>query len=247
MNEELKKDLDEKTENAKVDNIRRYPLLEITSSRTELQDISKNTSDYMESIDPNVIVGKWELIPRVAMEFLKKTFEKLASVKTTAAESVIIEIGNIITAGIEYQTCAGEKEGTFNPIIKVGDALLYNAPVSIDQLQAGTHLISSISTNKKEIKDICEDVMSILRSKYGVTVDDWTLICFIFTSFMKQCRDYCVLHKEHGEYGLDIDLGSVINFGIEKIKGDTGSDYIIYISPGQVLKLITKDDGETEE
>jgi hypothetical protein len=254
-------DLEAKMHQASLERQTRYPLLSITDNLKEIREIAEKTQDYMVELNPELLRPQlWESIPRIAMEFIEHAFAYMGDRKTTEFGEICLPLGKIMTVGVEYATTEGsDKEGTFNPFIRIGKEMDYDykdEPYdnSIDVNMASLlreeqceNLMGQFFDNRKEIKTISQSVTSILLNNYGIKFLDWTLVPLTFVAFFRKAKEYLISHKDDGECGVEINFGDAVTFGIEKEGWDDDISYRIYIIPGQKPKLNNaKDDSKTE-
>jgi len=229
----------------------RYPLIEVVTNRKEIREISEKTLDLLYQMRPDIVkVLPWVVIPTSVVEFLKAIIEKVNDEKEKQACDVYAQVGNIMTIGIEYlgtPTSAG-KEGTFNPTISVGPELSYenkdipyDDSVSVDMMNIMTaegcpSLHPQFFDNREFILAASQKATNVMVSKRAIVIKDTTILPSVFVAFFRTVRDYLVDHKDFGEFGLNINLADIIDFGIEKYGDEEHPEYNIYITPGQIFK-----------
>lgn len=254
--------LDKRIEDATVEKALRYPLIGIRDNLTELRLIGESAQDYITTLNPDLIrPGRWEVIPQIAMDFLKEVYRYLGERKRTDVSEVYLDLGDIMRVSIEYTaTAKADKEGTLNPKIVVGNDMLletteYNDDITFEQAEilradecAG--LPAQFFENRKVIKDIAMAVKPKLMTQYGIKISDssWTAIPCAFVAFFRCAKKWLTEHKDDGPRGVDINVGNIVSIGIEKegLEGEE-PDYFLFITPGQVFKHnYAKGDNDTE-
>ena len=241
--------LSDKLEKEELERRKRYPLLDIVNNRAEIRTISEEALDYFIEIYPELKEFKdsipWELMTRVTIELLKEVFEFVSSKKNTDSGEISYDLGDFIKVGIEYgKTDNAEKEGTFNPIISVKSEMMYDNKTDIN---------NKLPTEKADfgtlvsLTEICSKVANTLLTKFGSKITHNDMILDIFASFMRKAKQYLIKHRDDTEFGIDINLADVVDISIEKYIGDSGDEYCIQVSPGQIAKLqFAKNDDVTE-
>lgn len=239
-------ELNKKTEQAERERNGRYQLFEIRNDLEEIRNISERTCEYAGQIYPSIAgIPEWSIIPRVVMEFVTSTFKFLKNKKKKGMSETFVELPNFIHFGIEFGTTEdAEKDATFNPIIKVMGELMYDNENPDNNIIPKTAPDMELDTN---IQFISEDANNILKSKYGIIIEDWKMIPEIFIAFSRVAKEYLVAHKDDKGDFLTINLGNVMDMVIEQYDGDSGNNYDIGFGPGKTLKMdYAKSDEESE-
>ena len=242
-------ELGKKIEKETLERRRRYPLLDIVDNRAEIRAISEESLKYAAKLYPELSGLKennyWEIVPRIVMELLKEVFKDLSAKRNTETGEVSYELGDFLKIAIEYGTTQdAEKDGTFNPVISVKDELKYDNEVDINnKLRTDVPVFEDINT----LQELCANVSKTMLDKYTIVISQWTAIMQLFVAFMRTTKDYLIKHKDDTDYGVEINLGDVIDMNIEKYIGESGDEYVIQIAPGQIAKLeFSKSDEKTE-
>ena len=241
-------ELSSKLEKEELEKRKRYPLLDIVNNREELADICNNTIEYCREMYKNLeqLPNVWELLCRISIETTMQYY-KLIDSKKEKGKNVYIKIGEFMTIGIEYGETNADKLGTFNPIITIGPELMYyNDDPDKNQL---SKVPPVFTTEEQEQFDfVAKNTQNSLKN-YGIIIDSHLAIQEIYTSFLRVMRDWLIKHKDDGEYGVDIYLGTVLDIGIAKEDTDNGVEYIIQFAPGQSFKFdnAKSDDGSEKE
>ena len=241
--------LDAKIEQAEMERRKRYPLLDIVNNREEIRTISEDALKYCAEVYPELAAlhdqNLWEIVPRVAIELLKETLDFVASKKSKNSGEVSYDLGDFVKVGIEYGTTDdGEKEGTFNPIISVKSEMEFDNKVDINNK---VPMSKADFGDAVTLQDICTNVTNTLLNKFGVKVTHTGAVLDLFASFMRMAKQYLIKHRDDTEYGVEINLADVVDISIEKYIGESGDEYCIQISPGQIAKLqFAKNDEVTE-
>lgn len=248
--QELNQMVEDKTEETAAQDFRRYVLAEIVDNKEEIQTIAENTIKVMTRDYNDFRLGMWELIPIVSMEYMKCMIDYLATRKTTEVESIEIEVGQSFTMGIEYTTGLGEKDGSFNPFIHIGEELKLNGiPFRTGISQNGRWVVPTIEENVLEIKDISFDTIAALKRKFrGQITNEWGAISLVTIYFLREMKLFLDNIKTKHDL-FEINVGNVFTMGVEATISDEDEskfDYHTFIIPGQVIKLATKDDKLTE-
>ena len=259
-------ELEQKVQQANIENQRRYPMLAIVDNRKEIREISQATQDYLVEMNPDMKrVKLWEVIPRIVMEFINASFKKLSKDDAAKKGSSSVIVGDIMELGVDgIRTKDGDKDGNLTPFIKCRSEFKYeniNLPymdeVPIDDAKIMREekcegLPIQFFEERETIKEIANDARIVLSDNYGVTMleDDWFMIPLVVLAFFRQVRKYLVDHKDDDEIGIDINFAELIKIGITKEGGlEEGDpvDYVLYITPNQIFKKDNaKDDGATE-
>lgn len=241
-------ELSAEIEKEEVERRKRYPLLEIVNNREEIRKIAEDTLSYVGDLYPSLKdINYWEVVPRMAIELMKQYFS-LAESKKAADKCVFVSIGEFMSIGIESgKTLGADKEGTLNPIITIGPELAYdNENADANKLKKTEPVFSA--EDQETLDFVCKHVQNTLKTRFGILVEDYHDIARIALSFFRMIRQYLVDHRDDEEYGIDIDLGNVLDIGVSKYTADDGSmKYCIQFAPGQTFKVGAKDDDSTEK
>lgn len=233
MLEELAK----KREKAELDKNSRYQLFEIRNNLEEIRTMSERTCDYVVSIYPELVsIPEWSIIPRVVMEFVKASFDHLKAKRKKDISETFIEIDNFIHFGIEFGTTDNaDKDATFNPIITTMGELLY------DNTNPDNNKISKdapILNLTNDIEFVAISAKNVLQNRFGLIIEDWRSIVYIFVAFCRVAKEYLVKNKDNDEVGIIINIGEVIDVSIEKYGADDDHlEYAINFGPGKTLKM----------
>ena len=255
--------LEEKIKQQKIEQERRYPLLDITDNRREIREIANATQDYLGELDHNLKRLKcWDVIPRVVIEFIHASFTKLSKDDAMKEGQSSIIIGDIMEIGIQYMsTTDGDKFGNLTPFIYCRSEFKYEnvklpyrdeVPVDIAKIMASEKcegLPIQFFDNREEIKDISENAKATLEDDYGVIFADntWWLIPLTVMAFFRKTRDWLVEHKDDGEIGVEINFADLLKIAITKEGGmeeDDPVDYVLSITPHQIFK---KDNAKADD
>lgn len=242
-------ELSAEIEKEEVERRKRYPLLEIVNNREEIRNIAEDTLKYIGELYPSLKdLDYWEVVPRMAIEFMKQYFS-IAESKKSADKCVFVSMGEFMSIGIESgKTLGADKDGTLNPIIKTGPELAFdNENADANKLKKTEPVFTP--EDQETLDFVSKHVQNTLKSKFGIIVEDYHDIAHIALSFFRLIREYLIQHKDQEEYGLDIDLGNVLDIGIQKYTDDNGGfKYCIQFAPGQSFKMDnSKDDDKTEK
>lgn len=242
-------ELSKKIKDEELEKRKRYPILDIVNNREEIREIAEQTIAYAGELYPELKgLSKYVIVPRIVIEVMLQYY-KLIDSKKAKGKNVYINIGDFLNIGIEYgDTATGDKLGTFNPIIKTGPELqYYNDDPSKNELTKTLPVFNS--EDESQLEFVCKNTQNVLKSNFGIIVDEWTSISKIFTSFLRVTRDYLIKHKddEGAEAGLDIYLGTVLDIGIAAEDTDNGVEYIIQFAPGQTFKFDNAKSDEDSE
>lgn len=260
-NENIQEELQKMTEEQKLEKFRKEPLLDVVNNRKELREIAENAKDIIKSINPGIVDKMdWQLVIRVTMEFISASVKYLTKLRSTDYDIVYLDLGDMMQIGIEFKRFDAEKEGTFNIAIRPKSGFLFDGQelrLLGESVQADNedltlkYLYGDYNLNIKQLKEICNIAMNVLIKDYSVasSAEHWEVVLLLFHGFMTAARVYLIAHKDAGDAGLEIDLGNVVNIGVEKFEEDEDGvcDYELYITPGQIIKLGGKNDAETEK
>ena len=241
-------ELSAEIEKVETERRKRYPLLEIVNNREQIREIAENTLEYAGELYPSLKgLEYWEVVPRMAIELMKQFFA-LAESKKSADKCVFVQMGEFMSIGIESgKTNDADKDGTLNPIITVGPELAYDNDDETANKLKKTEPVFSIE-DQETLDFVSKHVQNTLKAKFGILVEDYHDIARIALSFFRLIRQYLIDHKDDEEYGVDIDLGNVLDIGVSKYTADDGSfKYCIQFAPGQTFKVGAKGDDETEK
>lgn len=244
-------ELSTEIEKEQVERAKRYPLLDIQNNREEIRTIAQETIKYAAELYPRLEgIEYWEIIARTAIEFMNQ-YIKLANSKKSTKNCVMIPMGEFMSVGVEYgETADSDKDGTYNPIITIGPELAYdNENPENNKLRKNPPVFNE--DDEQNIDFICKSTQNVCKSKYTIIFEDHKDIARLTFAFFRQIRQYLIDHKDDEstsdfDYGLDIDLGNVLDIGICKYDVDGVVNYAIQFSPGQSLKVLVKDDEDTE-
>lgn len=233
---------------AERERFKRQPTLDIVNNLEEIRKISEATLSYVGTLYPDMAelpMDLWHIVPRVAVEFMKGCYDFLNKHKKKDMTEAKIEIGDFIKFSIEYGTTENSDiDATFNPKIEIGAELQYDNDKGVknDFILSDPPLIDE----NQNIEFICKVAQNVLKDRFGVIIDDWRAILHIFVAFIRQVKYFLVCNKDKDECGCEINLCEVVDLSIEKYDVEDGVEYCIQISPGQQLKLDSKDNGITE-
>ena len=240
--EELKKE----TEKVELERNKRYQLFEIRNNLEEIRTISEQTCTYAVELYPDIVcIPDWSLVPRIVMEYVKATYDFLKSKRTKDMRETFVDFGDFVHFGIEFGTTENaDKDATFNPIITVKSELMYD-----NDTKNGNKLkreVPDINLNN-DIEVICQGAKNVLKSKFGVIIEDWRNIAYITLSFFRIAKDYLIKNKDAEGIGLIINLGEVLDLCIEKYGDDENPKYAINFGAGKSLKMdYAKSDEKSE-
>lgn len=260
-NVNIQEELQQMTEEQRLERFRKHPLLDVVNNIKELREIGENAKEIIRGIHPGIVdTMDWQLVIRVTMEFISASVKYLTKLRSTEYDIVYLDLGDIMQIGIEFKRFDAEKEGTFNIAIRPKSGFLYEGQdlrLLGESVQADNeglalrYLYGDYNLNIKQLKEICSIAINSLIKDYSVdvSIEHWELILLVFHGFMTAARVFLIANKDGGDAGYEIDLGNVVNIGIEKFEEDEEGlcEYELYITPGQILKLSGKDDGETEK
>ena len=239
-------ELNKKTEQAERERNGRYQLFEIRNDLEEIRNISERTCEYAGEIYPSIAgIPEWSIIPRIVMEFITATFQFLKTKRKKGMSETFVELPNFVHFGIEFGTTEdAEKDATFNPIITVMGELTYDNEHPENNVIPKAAPEMDFDTN---IQFISETANNVLKGKYGIIIEDWKSIPYIFIAFSRVAKEYLVNHKDDKGDFLTINLGNVMDMVIEKYDGESGESYDIGFGPGKTLKMdYAKSDEESE-
>lgn len=252
--------LDEQIEKASAEKALRYPLMKFKDSLKEIREISEMAQDYIVTLQPDVLrPNRWEVIPQITIDFIDGVLKYIDERKTTEASEVYLNIGKLMTVSVEYATTTGaNKDGTLNPKVTIGSDLRletkeYDDDISIDQadilnVEECRHLPAQFFDDRKVMKEICTELVQKLHTNYGIVLGkDWSLIPLCAVAFFRSAKEWLIKHKDDGECGVQVKLGDILTFGIEKEGPDDDVEYYAFIAPGQSFKQNrAKSDDATE-
>lgn len=245
-------ELSNEIEKVQKERAQRYPLLDIQNSREEIRKISEDTIEYAGELYPSLAgINQWEIVVRTAIEFIDQYFQ-LAKSKQSVGKNEALVIGEFMTIEVEYGDSAGvaDKEGTFNPKIVTGPELwYYNDDPSKNNIKKEPPVFDS--DMQDQIDFVSKQAQNLCKAKYSLIFEDYRDIARIAFCFLRQTRQYLIDHKDDTsnsefDFGMDIDLGVVLDIGIEKSDTADGIKYWIQFAPGQKFKVTAKDDDQTE-
>ena len=243
-------ELTQAAENAEQEKAQRYVLWAAVNDLDDIRELSEDTIRYaadmyesMKKLEPEKI---WELVPRVVSDVIAELFKKVDANKAKG-KTITTKLGDFMTIGIEYAgTNNADKEGTFNPVIEVGPELQYdNEDKKKNELPTEVPMFDPKEQDTMDF--VCKSVQNKLRSKYGVVVEDYKAVEYIFTSFLRKLKQYLIANKDKADYGCDITLGETLNIGLTKYDADGTTKYCIGIDPGRIIKMeYAKSDEKSE-
>ena len=234
------------------DRKRRYPTIDIVNNREEIRIISENTLTYAGTIYDDLKdlpEDIWHIVPTAVCEFMKGCYSFLNAHKKKDMTEARIEIGDFIKFAIEYGTTENaDTDATFNPLIELGAELQY---YNDDPSKNTVPTTAPDIPEDQNVEFVCKVAQNVLKDKYAITIEDWRSILHLFVAFIRQAREFLILHKDSDDEnaddcGCEINLCEVVDLGIEKYDTDKGVEYCIQFAPGQQLKLASKDNEKTE-
>lgn len=245
-------DLQTALENAEQNTPKRYTLWTAVNNLEEIREMCEDTIRYagtiyksMAKLNPDEI---WEIVARVVSDVIINLF-KVVDEKKEVGKSISTKIGDFMTITIEHaETLDADKDGTFNPMIEVGPELQYdNVEPKNNALPDKQPMFDP--EEQTTLDFVCKNVQTTMKSKYGVMIEDYKMIEYIFTSFLRTMKQYMIEHKDDNAYGCDISLGETINVGLTKYDQQDGSvRCCIGIEPGRIIKMeYAKSDEKSEK
>lgn len=255
----MEKTLDEAVKEAEKGRVMRYPLWDFKQNVAEIREIATAAQKYVHELNPEICEPPvWEFVPQTVQQVMVASFEYLNKRKSREHNQVYMDFGALMTIGINYaETAEADKEGTFNPWIKVGRELSYafreepyNDAMSTDMAKelkdmGMQYLHPMFYDVREQMKEIFETASGIIESKYGYEIPDSDTLSYVVVAFFRKVKEYLIEHKDNVEVDLEINLGRIMVFGIEK---EADGNYNIYITPSPKIKMEhSKGDDITEK
>lgn len=106
-----------------------------------------------------------------------------------------------------------------------------------------------IQDNQKEITKIAERAGKYLAAEHNISIDPVMAIPTIAYVFFREMILFVNENKSAG-HDYSIDFLKLAEIGVShrmNEEGEKEGNYVPFITPGQEMKLLVKDDGETEE
>lgn len=244
----MEKTLDEAVREAEVGRAYRYPLWDFKQNVVELREIATATQKYVHELNPDIAEPPtWEFVMQTVRQLMITAFEYLNQRKSTEYNEVSMQLGTLMTIGISYgETFEADKEATFNPWIKVGKdisylhrAEAYNDDMSREMAKemedmGMTYLHPMFYDVREQMKDILKTVASIMESKYYTRIPNSDTLSYVMVAFFRKAKEYLISHFENGEEDVEINIGRVMVFGIQK---EADGDCFIYVTPSPEIKM----------
>ena len=253
------RELDKAIEESNIERAQRFPLLDIATNVQELSEICEEAAKYVTEMNDELFKPEpWEFVAQTAMQVLLATFKYLNKRKSKEFAEVYIDMGQLFQVAICYgETKNGDKNGTFNPVIRVGHDMAYEHKDesyndSMTAAMAGEledmglkYLHPMFYDNKEQMKDIFATAANNLTTKYGIKIPEPEALSYIIVAFFRKAKEYFIAHKDEPD-GVEIKLGRLITMGIDK---EADGNYFIYVSPAQEFKMENSkgDDGSEME
>ena len=106
--------------------------------------------------------------------------------------------------------------------------------------------MSAIETSEKGINQINEDAQAFLGQR-NIKISNKDHITAVVSGFMKATIDYLDSRKQEGAE-VELNILQLFDIGIAHEETEDGQgEYIIYVNPGQDMKLLCKDDEDSED
>ena len=238
-------------ENAEKEQNKKYTLWTCVNNVEEIRMLAEETIQYagtlyssMKKLNADEI---WEVVPRIVSDVMVEIF-KVIDAKKEKGKSISTKIGDFMECIIEYAgTVDADKEGTFNPTIIVGPELQYdNDNPKNNELPTTEPLFEPAEQTTMDF--VCKNVQMKLKTKYGIIAEDYKMIEYIFTSFLRKVKQYLVQHRDDADYGCMFYVGEAMTFGLNKYDTNDGVKCDIGINPGRIIKCeYAKSDEKSEK
>jgi hypothetical protein len=106
-----------------------------------------------------------------------------------------------------------------------------------------------IRDNEKELMQIAENARLSLERQMGIKINNASGIPTVVYMFLLETVNFLNKQKEEGT-DVEVNLMNLMTLGIshrESEDGEKEGNFTPYLQPGQELKLLVKDDEDTEE
>lgn len=237
--------LDELIQSANEEKVEKRPLLNFSENVAELREICQMAAPYVKKMNPLLMEpDDWELIICGVIEMLKETFAFLRDNRSPEFSEVFINYGSLMKIAISHAvTKTGEKCGTFNPCIYVGDDLKYEtSPEKYNDLMTSEmsktlesegipFLHPMFYEQRKQIAEICSRAARTIADECAIELYDSESLTYLFVAFFRKAKEWLIEHEEDEPVFY---IGRLIKMGIEIHKD--GSKFI-YVSPAQEFKM----------
>lgn len=187
------------------------------------------------------------VLPTVVYCFMLSTIGYLNRHKQIG-DTVSINLLDMMHIGIHWaEDEDAEKEGNFVPFIipgKIFQEIVEKGAVNYEPKFNDEGWIE-IEDDKEIIQKICDDVAELIKTKFGTNLQSSTSsLPTVFHAFMQVTMRVLENNKSKDET-VKLNLMQLADIGVQYHKDK--EEFVPFISPGQEMKLLVKDDDMTEE
>lgn len=237
--------LDELISSANEEKVEKKPLLNFSENIAEIREICQMAAPYVKQMNPLLMEpDEWELIARAVIEMLKETFIVLRDNRSPEFSEVFINYGSLMKIAVTHAvTKTGEKCGTFNPCIYVGEDLKYEtSPEKYNDLMTSEmsktleeegleYLHPMFYEQRKQIAEICSRAARTIMDECSIEMYDSESLTYMFVAFFRKAKEWLIAHEEDEPVFY---IGRLIKMGLETHKDGS---HFIFVTPAQEFKM----------
>jgi hypothetical protein len=218
----------------------------IRENRDELTAIAKIAMKRLEN-ENGILSAQHAPIITIAYRSIEAFIKRVAENKSETRPSSL-NFFDIFTLGVTYEPSDdGEKDGNYNPSIELNEKVAKNVvdgvllTRNIKNEEEEVILIEP-SEGLKDIEKIRNDVETILEKEHFILTGNGSIATTVAVVMIEELWNWLIKNHVPGN-DISINFCQLIEFGI------TYEDDVMqaFIAPGQEMKLITKNDSQTEE
>lgn len=213
-------------------------LIELRENQTEISEITTTANEILYE-DYNInLANNSVAIPTLAYSYMAAAVQYVAS-KKQEGQTVELNFGDFITFGISHSDVTAEKDGNYVPFVKPG--------VGIEKIVNGDKSKQEFKVDdetKEALEIIADDSIKFLRRRFDIGIDQQSnVVPTIAYVFLSASIMYLADHKTE-DGAVEINMFQLMDVGVAH---DEENGFKPFIVPGTDMKLMVKDDGDTEE
>jgi len=218
----------------------------IRENRNELYAIAKIAMKRLDK-ENGMVSDEFAPIITVAYRCMESFIKHVAEHKSETRPSTI-NFFDLFRLGVTYEKSAdGEKDGSYTPTIELSESLTKSVLSStlltrnIVNNEDDNVIIIEPNEDLKDIEKIRNNVWEILKSEHTIDTLNGAVATTFAVVMIEELWNWLIKNHIPGN-DLSINFCQLMEFGI------TYEDDVMqtFVNPGQEMKLITKNDRETE-
>lgn len=222
-------------------------LVEFRQDEAIMMEIAAQTKKEIESKYYLRVESESHKLPTVIYCFMLSTIAHLNRNKRVG-ETASVNLMDLMTVGIHWaEDEEAEKEGNFVPFIMPGKTFFEILEVGAEHYAPKFNEEGwiELGEDKESIQKICDDVAVLIKQRFSSNLlASTSVLPTVFHAFL-QVTMRVLEENKSTEENAKLNLMQLADIGIQYIKDE--QKFIPFISPGQEMKLLVKDDDMTEE